>query len=365
MADIQNIIHKDNKYLDKKQPHTNYKIKYVSEYVKRWTYIACVSEVSNINFIDCMCNAGVYADGDYCSATEVFMSFVEAASKYKEKHFNLFLNDYDDNRIRIIKEVLHSICNTLPNNLHVYYENEDVNVYLKQLINKHPQLFKYPSRTVLYVDPYDFHTVIIENLSYFIASTYCELLFNLFTSDYLRNKDDAGIQKVLGGSFSFNSIDALVEHIKTRLKVGKMKFLLAYPFRQSKNVELYRIVFVSPHPKGVDKLKETLWQVFEGDRYFRTDSQKESGQLSLFSSEENREMTAKFYAEEIKNKLVDEFKTRIVDFYTIALYVCENSLFASTQIVKYVIKPLIVEGRIVKLNRLNRLNYKEEDYRFK
>ena len=49
---------------DKKQ-QTDYKIKYVSEYVNQWAIISSErDEIADITFIDCMCNAGVYQDGD-------------------------------------------------------------------------------------------------------------------------------------------------------------------------------------------------------------------------------------------------------------------------------------------------------------
>ena len=62
----------DIRHLDAKKQQTDYKIKYVSEYVRIWTIISAERhEVKDINFIDCMCNAGIYADGDCCTAIEV------------------------------------------------------------------------------------------------------------------------------------------------------------------------------------------------------------------------------------------------------------------------------------------------------
>lgn len=54
-----------NKHLlDEKKSQTTYKIEYVSKYVEKWLFVMSnVDEVKNINFIDCMCNAGIYTDG--------------------------------------------------------------------------------------------------------------------------------------------------------------------------------------------------------------------------------------------------------------------------------------------------------------
>lgn len=65
---------------DKKQ-QTDYKIKYVSEYVNQWAIISSErDEITDITFIDCMCNAGVYQDGDLCTATMPYSLVLERAS---------------------------------------------------------------------------------------------------------------------------------------------------------------------------------------------------------------------------------------------------------------------------------------------
>lgn len=79
---------------DKKQ-QTDYKIKYVSEYVNQWAIISSErDEITDITFIDCMCNAGVYQDGDLCTAMEVLLIFNNLAATHPAKTYNLYLNDY-------------------------------------------------------------------------------------------------------------------------------------------------------------------------------------------------------------------------------------------------------------------------------
>ena len=60
--------------LTNKKQQTDYKIKYVSEYVNQWAIISSErDEISDITFIDCMCNAGVYKDGDLCTAMQIML----------------------------------------------------------------------------------------------------------------------------------------------------------------------------------------------------------------------------------------------------------------------------------------------------
>ena len=257
MKEYKDIITKEIKHLDPKSPHTKYKIIYVKEYTKNWAYVACGSDADNINFIDCMCNAGVYADGDFCSSIEILNAFVDIAYQFPNKKFNIFLNDNNKDRIRISFDLIKRLHPKLPRNLSYFIDNEDVNDYFSLLLKKY-KTFNYPSRTILYVDPYDFHTVVLDKMGYFLSRVYCELIFNLFTSDFIRNGNDEGIIKVLGGKYDLKTYEDLTAHVQKRFRKGKMKYCFAYPFRISKNVELYRILFITPHIKGLDVFKKSV-----------------------------------------------------------------------------------------------------------
>ena len=66
----------DSTILDDKKEQTTYKIRYVVRYVKQWAIIEAERpKINQINFVDCMCNAGVYKDGDFCTALEVIKVF--------------------------------------------------------------------------------------------------------------------------------------------------------------------------------------------------------------------------------------------------------------------------------------------------
>lgn len=356
------ILSKEQKYLTNKALHTKYKIQYVTEYAKNWVYVASCNNATNINFIDCMCNAGIYQDGDFCSAIEVLKIFRDCAYKYPHKNYNIFLNDYDANKIRIIKEVCNTLYSSYPDNLHIYLNNDDVNKYLYDIKRTYGKAFLFPSMTILYIDPYSFHTVKICAIENFIKSTYCELLFNLFTSDFNRNKVDSGIKEVLGGDYKIKDGNELLEHIIGRLKIGKMKYFLSYPFRQQKNVELYQILFASPNDKGLDKLKDALWKIFNGSEFYKTDLAKECGQLSLFNEEDTQEMAAKRYAQECISSICSIFSGREVSYNVIERYVLERSLLKSSQIITYIIKPMLIDGLLIKKNLSQKNNYKKDNY---
>ena len=70
--------------LQPKKEQTEYKIKYVREYVLYWLKVSANrTNIKNINFIDCMCNAGIYKDGDLCTSIEVLQLFILEAKNHR------------------------------------------------------------------------------------------------------------------------------------------------------------------------------------------------------------------------------------------------------------------------------------------
>ena len=361
---LADLIKREKKFLTNKKQHTTHKIRYICHYVREWLRVVCNTENNNLNFIDCMANAGVYADGDLCTAVEVLKIFVETAPQFPNKTFNVLFNDYNADSIRISKEVCGILIETLPSNVHIYFEQLDVNLYLQTLKSKY-DIFGYPSKTILYVDPYDFRTVQLPLLQSLLQNTYCELIYNFFTSDATRNGIDTGIAKALGGQYTFKNTDELANFVVSKLNVGFMKYHFFYTFRNSKNVELYQILFVTPHSKGLDKLKQAVWDTFNGQEYYKTDI-THVGQLSLFSAQDDKEYWAKTHALEAMNLLKSKYSGKIVKYTDIEQLVLPQSLLMSSQLINYLIKPNIEAGAIIKQNKAKtKSNYKDDYYLIK
>ena len=77
VLDFKLIANKNGKCLDEAKLHTQYKIKYIKDYVRRWLNVAVNSRQRNIVFIDSMCNAGIYKNGVKGTCIEVIELFIE------------------------------------------------------------------------------------------------------------------------------------------------------------------------------------------------------------------------------------------------------------------------------------------------
>lgn len=362
----------DDSVLDEKGEQTTYKIKYVTRYVRQWALIEVNrKEIQQINFIDCMCNAGVYKDGDACTALEVIGIFNELAKQFPSKRFVVYLNDINSKRIDTFNKIYQKhIVPQKSLNLLVYLKDKDVNDYLDMIIassqNKQG-LFAYGKCNLIYVDPYNFGTVQISKLHNILEKNYCELLFNLFTSDYVRNiaKDTGRIQKCLGG-FKPATKDEFINYVVNELRVGHIQYTFAYSFHTVKNVELYQILYATPNIRGLEVLKDSLWDVFDGEEFHRNHAPKISDveQISMFDDEDPKEQRLREYAQEARRIICEEFKGQIVEYAVIEQKILEETMLKDSQIIEPVLKPLIDEEKIRKCNNVRKTNFKKDSYAF-
>lgn len=371
------IIQQSASYLDEIYEHTEYKIKYVKKYVEYWLYVvANFDYVKNINFIDCMCNAGIYKNGVLGTPIEVLILFIKFSIEHSEKNFNLFLNDSDINRIQIIQKMCGLLNFKEYSNLHIYFTNMDVNNYLDKLVNGFSYFgnrgYNQLSSTILFVDPYCFGEVKINKIKNFTDTFYSELIFNYFNSDYRRNIDNiatpAKRQKIIDSmagivEYNPNMNEKEVEDlIRENIKGKYIKHSFSYPFRIKTNVELYHIIYATPNPKGLMKIKESLWDIFKGDTFFKNGTGED--QISLFDDSELKEMNAQNFSIEAQDLLIKQFNGQTINYEMICEFVLEHTMLKDSHIINYLLNPLINQGKVIKNNTKSKRDFKNDSYTF-
>lgn len=371
--DLEKFVNDNKKYLqeDNITNITKHKIKYVSNYIENWTYIMCEhNKINTINFIDCMCNAGIYNDCTLSTSMEVLNIFVNQAIKYPGMKFNIFLNDILPERIDVIKKLSSIVNSKNLNNINIFYDTMDVNDYLDSIV-KYNTYFQFCSSTVLFVDPYNFGDVKIHKLYEFSNKYYSEIIFNYFSSDYKRNiKNESAMDKIdkinesmIGiPGYNSNLSDTEVRLlIQDFLKTSKIKYSFAYQFRTSTNVPLYSIIYASPHYRGLEEIKESFWKIFDGDPFYRNTKENDIGskQISLI---DDKQLNEDYYCNEAKNIVISKYSGYEVTYDEILIYLLEHSMLKKGQILRGVIKPLIKENKIEKLNYSGKNNYLNDSY---
>ncbi len=358
----------NNIFLDEKKPQTTYKIEYVSKYVEKWLFVMSnIDEIKNVNFIDCMCNAGIYTDGGKGTAIKVLELFIEFALQHTDKTFNLILNDISIDRLRIITTIINNFVGLKATNIHIVTRNMDVNEFLsdEKFLNRYFNCYPMRSTNLVFVDPYNFCTVRISVLERFLAKAYCELIFNVFTSDFVRNQDKDKMKKFCSEEhITCTSKKAMVNQITRKLKVGNIKYSFAYEFKTVTNLELYQIMFFTPNISGLEKLKEALWDTFNGKDFHRNQTQQNTEQLSLFTEEDEKDWRIEVHSTTAKVLLLEHFFAQgEIEYIEIESFIIENTMLNGNQILEHVLKPLIQDGKVQKLGYVKRSsNYKSDKY---
>ena len=349
------------KCLDNAKQQTQYKIRYVSEYVREWLYVAVNMDVKNIIFIDAMANAGIYKDGAIGTSIEVLMLFREFADQHRDKSFYLLLNDRNKDRlVAQDKLIAYFMGDSKPDNIIIQLKDDDVNDYLENYQMFDEIIGHDRSMCVLFVDPYNFRTVRINRIQRFVERYYCEVLFNIFTSDRVRNDDDSQIQECLGDNIIPTGKDT-INVIANALKTGYIKFAFSYAFRIRTNIELYQIMFLTPNKRGLEKLKDAVWTVFDGAKYYRNTNMIPE-QISMFDSKEIQSYTLQEYASDAQGLLLQDFHGKGYSYEEIELFIIQNTMLRSSHVIKNVIKPLMKTGQIIKEGHVNGKNYKGDRY---
>ena len=343
---------------------TKNKIKYIREYVRNWLFVANNSG-NNINYIDCMCNAGIYNDCTLSTSMEVLKLFVEASKANPTKNYNIFLNDINNDRVEVIKKLSKLIKGNA--NVNIFYSCKDVNKYIEN-IDEYDYYLLNKSFTILFVDPYNFGDVRIKLIHDFAIKYYSEIIFNYFSSDIRRNgNNESAPNKSKKITDSMQGVPGycdgltpkeILKLIQDYFKESKIKYSFAYEFRVKTNVDLYYIVFSTPHLRGLQKLKDVLWDVFSGDLYYKNKDESKK-QLSLFDVDE---LKIEYYAKEAQDLLINAFTGKTINYIEIEQLLLENTILKSTQIIQNIIKPLIEAKIIIKYNLKSKKDFKNDIY---
>ncbi len=373
-------INLDDINIQKIKGHTKHKIALVVKYIENWLEVASNnSKTKKICFIDGMCNAGIYSDGTLGTSTEVLKLFVKFANMFPNIDYYLFCNDINTNRVEILKNIfeLKTDYKERPN-IKVFISNKDINEYLLELLKKE-EYFNYDAQafTLVFLDPYNFGTVNLKNVKLFLNKYYAELMYNFFLSDIKRNANNKlaidkkeMIKESMRGLTGYNGeldYDVIKQIIINNLKQTKAKKFFTYQFKISTNVEIYNIMFFSHKIDGIRKLKNVLWEIFDGDcNNYRLlkEQYNPNNQITLFDDNFIKKDNLYWYSEEAKQKIKEKFSKKEVTYKEIEDYLLCNTMLKTTHIISNLLKPMIKNGDIIKRNYSTKNDYKKDKYYF-
>ncbi|MGB5824545.1 MAG: three-Cys-motif partner protein TcmP [Proteocatella sp.] len=289
------MANNNSKVISHASPHTVKKFELIESYIKSWAQkLMLTKNCTGIIFIDCMCNSGVYEDGDketvYGTPIRVANALIDVARTYPSKQVHLYFNDNDTNKIKELKKHIPAD----ERNFKVITTTKDGNELLKFI---GPQLNNnsFMHYFLLY-DPYD-ASIDWEALTPFL-NHWGEVLINHMISDSIRaisQVKDEKKKKKYTGTYRAGGIEELIpfgsdksayekrileiiQHIKG--SSTSEYYVATFPFFNKNNTLVYDLVHCTNHKKGFKLFKERAWKTF-GDKSSTKRKQEYDGQLAF------------------------------------------------------------------------------------
>lgn len=351
--------------LDKCQEQTKHKHLYLKEYLKRWFLVlGNVDYWDTLVYIDSFSNAGIYEDGEKGSpiiALELFDYYLKKDNLNKK--VICYFNDYSKEKIDKLKEIVDEL-DILPN-IEVKYEVKEAKFHIEKVCTDIQKIRN--KKVIFFLDPYKISENIItmENFKMILNDKDTEIIFNHMVNDVYRNieiypekyrefyrlKEGDKIEK--NGVF-FNEL--FIKNIKR--EVDEKIYITSYELLIQTNITLYFLNFITHHKKGLEKMKEAIWKISDGDFYYKNKGEKEESNLKIdFKTdsgnnfyEEIRKIKIKEKVSDLKGILLEKFKGQIVTYTEVKDFVLEETVFLKSHIINKTLKPLEKENKI-KINK--------------
>lgn len=361
--------------LDPYGEQTEAKHKYFKDYFFKWvTIIGNSNYCKNLIYVDSFSNAGKYQDGSVGSPI-IALDCINSYIKKNEctNRFYVFLNDYDQERIDYLKNIVQS--RHYSKNIVVDFKCMEANDHIEFVLKRIKII--HSKKSFFFIDPYKVADNVIEIdklVEILHDDNYSELIFNHMVFDTVRNiktfpekylpfykgVEEKSIDSLTGDKYN----QIVIEYITANSCTAKNKkiYFASYPFLNSRNRELYYLLIFTKHPVGFNKIKESLWYVSDGILEHKNSVQSKD-QLSLFDTCGEivtkcvNDYTINVKLEHLRELILEEFTGKTVFIEDLIKFVEEETIFHTGQLKTKTLRPLEQEGKIKYINGVRKKNY--------
>lgn len=260
--------------------HSQAKVKFYAEYLKRYLRILCLSDkVDTINIFDVFCGMGIYKDGNKGSSVvaydEICNCLNDPMFQNRGTKISLWLNDIDTSKIDIVRQYVSEHKNQ---SCTVNFCNKDIN-QMFSIVKDEISVFSPHTRNLIFIDPYGYKDI-KGGLLYDLLNDKSEVILFLPISFMYRfsksalEDDDNKYQALKNFTDSLlnkfqkeqilqtQSVEDYIEIIKDGLKFGNEVKTTSYVIERDK-VNSFALFFMTRHIYGLEKILEVKWQLDE------------------------------------------------------------------------------------------------------
>jgi three-Cys-motif partner protein len=314
------------------EPHTIAKIEILKGYLLPWFQIMCRAGKTSL-YIDGFAGPGRYHNHAEGSPVAALIAAANAIEDSPTAEIHCAFIEDNEARHRSLLGEIKRFCGRP--RLHVHTYHADFVKGLKQLERDVPAPFSGNDPLLVFADPFGATGVPFDTISSIMRSPTSEVLINLDADGigriFLANNRNREEQLTeIFGDDSWKRLEnvtgnaAKIYREILNLYTGKLLSLTdvdyVFPFemRSSRDTLNYFLVFASRHPKGLEKMKESMKRMDQTGTYCFSDA--DVGQHRMFKSDD-----VDFYA----GRFADHFVNRRITYDNANTYALNETPFTN------------------------------------
>ncbi len=257
------------------EPHTGSKHDILRHYLNRWLPILG-KRSTTMNYIDAFAGPGIYKGGEPGSPVVAIETARTHVMRPKGKVNFLFI-EKDGERARVLKEQLASRfpAGTLPDGWSYAVENGEFVTVVEKGLNEIEAQGNHLAPTLAFLDPFGFsgHDLPMSTVGRILKAPRCEVFVTFmagFATRFPEVVPPDTMTKLFGDERWRGVVDLkgeartdfLLATYEGSLKtIAGAKFTRSFEMKSSDGRVIYDLVFATKHPKGLEAMKEAMWEI--------------------------------------------------------------------------------------------------------
>lgn len=317
------------------EPHTKAKHEILRRYLGAWFPI--LSKWSGrIIYLDGFAGPGVYAGGEDGSPVIALQTAINHVllSQLKKTEIVFFFIEKEQDRAKKLTEVLKNRFPSLPANIKYTVEGSEFAPTFQQALDKLEEQGAKLAPTLAFLDPFGFSGLPMNLIARLLNCNKCEVLVT-FMAGFVRRFHDELREDVLNELYATDDwkkireigdpdarVQFLLQLYESQLKkLGGAEYIKSFGMIGPSNQIIYYLVFATKHLRGLEVMKEAMWNVDPTGLYKFSDITGLNQSLLMdFQSEP-------FWVKNAANIVYQNFKGKTVDENEIHKFVVASTQY--------------------------------------
>ncbi len=329
-------------------PHTAKKHEIVQRYFQAWLPIVA-SWAGRVLYIDGFAGPGKYKGGEDGSPLIVLKAARDHSHRPKGEVIFIFV-EADKDRFEHLQAVVSDIQATLPKNFKVYCVHGRFNEQLQSVFCDLDEQKKKIAPALVFVDPFGFSHTPFATIARLLQNKSCEALITFMYEEinrFLGHPDHEGTYDELFGTAVWRRVLDVSNPDERRRQIHDIylaqlqreaRFVRSFEMLNRGNRTDYFLFFASNNQRGLEKMKEAMWQVDKSGTFQFSDYTDERGILMLFGNMPDYGL--------LKGLISERFKGQEVSIEALGDFVVAETPFLRTHFKTQILKPMEVANEL-------------------